>query len=656
NVGCSTGEEAYSIAMQIQDYLDNNKMRLDVKIFATDIDQDAIAYAGAGTYPASIAADVDVRYLSKYFDKTSEGYKVKKNIRQMVIFAVHNIISDPPFTKIDMLVCRNLLIYLQPVLQRRIFQSFHFILRENGVLFLGNSETISAVEEAFEHIDVKQRIYKHKINGEIPAPVIPRPSATDYAYSAARVAYENKPHSESTRRNGAVEKYYQRLINKLVGTLLVVNENRELVQSFGDSKKFINLPSGNVSLDILAMLPREISLGVASAIQRVRKEKTQVVYNNIRIDEKSIEARVNVIVDMISGANNSPLFMVSLEEAAETENQENVVFSDAQEYLTNERINDLEREVQFTRENLQATIEELQTTNEELQATNEELLAANEELQSTNEELQSVNEELNTVNAEYQNKVLELTELNTDMDNLMTSMDIPTIFLDKNLCIRKFSHAMTAEINLLSQDIGRPLTDLNLPMFGNTTRDAHRVIKSCQPLEKSIRHKNGWFVQRILPFINNKKKVDGVVLALVRITAQKNAELALEVQHNLLLSVLESSPSATILVDKECRINFANLYSEEIFGIERSRLQRMRINSKRFKFTDLDGQTIPPKENPFSLVIESQKPMEKFVFCLHRDDGSQFVLKLGANPMFNKKKEFDGAVFRLDKVAYQSRP
>ncbi|SLM32464.1 MCP methyltransferase/methylesterase, CheR/CheB with PAS/PAC sensor [Desulfamplus magnetovallimortis] len=657
DVGSSTGEEVYSVAILIQSYLDTNNLDVDVKIFATDIDQQAIEFAGLGTYPDSIAADVEVEYLSRYFDKMPGGYRVKKSIRQMVIFAVHNIINDPPFTRIDLIVCRNLLIYFQPVLQKKIFHTFNYILHQNGFLLLGNSETVVAVEDTFEDINTKQRLYRHKRHGEMPVPpILPRTTLTrDVTFSSSHAAYENRPDSMVPARNASNEKYYQNLINNMVDTLIVVNETRELVQSFGNTKKFLSIPMGNVSLDILSMLPRELSLAVSSAMQKVRKDKERVVYSNIKINDEDGDVRVNLIVNGISRSDdgkNTFMFMISIDEIIEPCLPTPTATSEIQNSLADERINDLEREVLFTRENLQATIEELQTTNEELQATNEELLAANEELQSTNEELQSVNEELNTVNAEYQNKVLELTELNTDMDHLMSSSDISTIFLDKKLCIRKFTTAVTHELNLLDQDIGRPFTDLNVSMFRNLKKEAAQVIKNGVATEKVIRHGDEWYLQRILPFIHEKDTIEGVVLTLVKITDQKNAEIALDKQHKFMISVIEASPSPTILVNREGKIILVNQCAEKILGMERKRLLRMKINSSKFRFTDLDDKPLFSEEEPMTKILSTGTPLEKYIVHLTREDNTRIVLNINANPVFNAKKNVDGAVFRIDPVAY----
>ena len=652
NIGCSTGEEAYSLAMLIQDYIDENDVDVDVKIFSTDIDQQAIEFAGPGTYPESIAADVPVKFLSKYFDKIQEGYRVKKRIRQMVIFAMHNIINDPPFTKLDLVVCRNLLIYLQTVLQKKVFNTINYILQKDGFLFLGNSETLIAVEDAFDDVDSKNRLYQHRQTGDIPisAP-FSRAVTPEYTYSAARASYENNPDLGGTNRFARQERYYQGLIGKVVDTLLVVNETRELIQSFGDTERFLKIPKGNTSLDILVMLPKQLAVAVSTAIQRVRKDKKPVHQKNIKLRTGGRGICVNFHVELFPQADprNGQLFIINIVERKMENEMDAQAIVDVKDYLAEERIEDLEREIQFTRENLQATIEELQ-------ATNEELLASNEELQSTNEELQSVNEELNTVNAEYQNKVLELTELNMDMDNLLTSSDIPTIFLDKKLRIRKFTRAMTGEVNLMEQDVGRAVTDLSLPMFTSLKRDALRVIKDGKPLVRTVRHKDEWFLQRILPFVSDKNQVEGVVLTLVRITDQKNAERAWEMQHNVLLSILQTSPAAIVMVDARGRINFVNDHAEKVLGIDHSRLLRMKINSKKFGITDLNNKPIPAQDQPLAQVLASEKKLEKYILCIRHSDGTKVVLNLNANPTFNPKKQVNGAVFQIEPVAYDRNP
>jgi two-component system CheB/CheR fusion protein len=653
--GCSTGEEAYSIAMVLRNYIEYQDRNIEVKVFATDIDKEAIEFAGIGLYPDSIAADVEVEFLSRYFEKKSGGYQVKRSVREMVVFALQNLIKDPPFTKIDLISCRNLLIYFQPMLQKKVLSIFNYALLPDGYLFLGTSETTGEMADSFNVVDSKHRIYKHRGQGALPLKdnlAIPRSQEFDISAAQKAFAFRKEP----PRRFEKQENYYHALINKIVPTLLIVNEERELVQSFGNSKRYLDIPLGNITLDILMMLPRELSLAVSSAIHRARKEKKAITYDNIRIKNENGTRVVNVKAELISEPKEyAPLFMILLEDAPEHQpsEKERPGEKTAMDTFMDERINDLEQEIQFTRENLQATIEELQTSNEELQATNEELLAANEELQSTNEELQSVNEELNTVNAEYQAKVIELTLLNNDMNNLMRSTDIGTVFLDKNLCIRKFTPAINREINLLEQDIGRPLSDLSIPIFGDQLlKDAKEVIATLNYKERLIYNSSEWFLLRILPFMNEQDMVDGAVITLINITDQKNAENALEIQYDLLKQVLETSPSAQIMVNKKGEIKFANTYAEELLGFQRNRLLKMRLDSPEFSLTDLEGS--PDGTGPLEAILKTGKQVDKYIMCLHKPDNQQIVLSLSGNPTFNEKKEVDGAVFKFDKVAHQT--
>ncbi|MGD8251493.1 MAG: chemotaxis protein CheB, partial [Desulfobacterales bacterium] len=550
--GCSTGEEAYSIAILLQDMMEASGSEAEIKVFATDIDRDAIELASVGLYPESIAADVDVKYLSRYFNKREGGYQVKRSIREMVVFAVQNVIYDPPFTKIDLISCRNLLIYLQPILQKKVLSVFNYALKPRGILFLGSSESTGELSDFFEPIDIKNRVYKHRGQGAIPlkepltmqnrhSPILTSPQ-TFYS------RYETLP---GGRHRELKEHYYHSLINRIVSAMMVVNEERELVQAFGDPRRYLDIPIGNVTYDILAMLPRELSLAVSSALSRARKEEKEIVYDNIRATIGSRRTMLKVKVDRLPGLKTQrELFMILLEEQSRQDGAAADQTSTTSSRLAEERIHALEQELQFTRENLQATIEELQTSNEELQATNEELLAANEELQSSNEELQSVNEELNTVNAEYQAKVVELTELNDDMNNLMLSTDIGTLFLDRDFRIRKFTPGLAREINLLEQDIGRSVTDLSLPFMEEALREAQGVLDSGAVYEHIAQNGDEWFLTRVLPFRNDDDEIDGVVITLVNITSQKQSEAAFENQYNLFKKILELSPAAQILVDK----------------------------------------------------------------------------------------------------------
>lgn len=659
--GCCTGEEPYSIAMLFLDYMERNNVSCEVKVFATDLDRSAIEFAGIGLYPDSIVADIEPEFINKYFEKKATGYQVRRSIREMVVFALQNLIKDPPFTKVDLISCRNLLIYLQPVMQQKVLSLFNYALTPDGYLFLGSSETLGDMIDAFEHLDLKNRIYRHRGVGTLPLKDVLLPSVGREMLSFANQHQMGQHHMMiSQSKYNVREKYFHEIIRRIAPTTLVINEQRELVQAFGNTRAYLQIPEGNVNLDILAMLPRELSLALSSAIHKVRKDRQPVNYSSIRIKDGNVSRMIAAKVDYVqTDERQAPFFLIVIQEetAKEATELNQVLASGDANPILEQRINDLEQEVQFTLENLQATIEELQTSNEELQATNEELLAANEELQSTNEELQSVNEELNTVNAEYQSKNIELTELNNDIRNLMESTDIGTIFLDRQLCIRKFTPAVTRVINLLEQDIGRPFSDLAIPFAEDLLPQITAIRQDTRLVEKVAGHGSQYFLLRFLPFINDREEFDGVVITLINITEQKNAESALQSQYDLLRRIMENSPSVIVRVDLAGKISFVNRQAEEAFGYKTSSLLRMSLDSPELKFSDLDGGPVAGKDGLLAMLVKTRQPVNNYIIRMERKirkKVNELVFKVTANPTFNERKEIDGAVLQFDTVAHQT--
>ena len=654
--GCSTGEEAYSIAMFLQDYMDTQRKYSEVKVFATDIDRAAIEFAGLGLYAESIVADVDAEFLNRYFEKKANGYQVRRSIRELVVFAIQNLVKDPPFTKVDLISCRNLLIYLQPTLQKKVLATFNYAMIPGGYLFLGSSETIGEMSTAFDPLDPKNRIYRHPNKGTVPIRedhLIPLAIGKDLT-AAYRMYTQPRDNKEDARRFETQENYYHALIRILAPAVLIVNEERELVQSFGNTAKYLKVPEGTMTLDVLLMLPREISLAASSGIHKVRKYGESVVYNDIRMKDRETAEPVCLTVHPVPESKaRSRMFVLVIADAKTAYISKGTEAPPHTDDFLEQRIADLEQEVQFTRENLQATIEELQTANEELQATNEELLAANEELQSTNEELQSVNEELNTVNSEYQAKNIELTNLNNDMKNLMESTDIGTIFLDKNFSIRKYTPAMTRAVNLLPQDIGRPLSDLSIPILGNIMKDIKQVEKTSEHLERRISSGSETFLLRVLPFTNDKEVFDGIVITLVDISAQALAEKELQLKNKVLEDILEKSPSAQMMVSDNGHILFVNGQAEKLMGYSREFLMNMNPDSQEIRFANLDGEPLTLASGPLARIRESGKEVDKYILCLHHPDGQEVVFSLSGNPVFNTQKMVNGAIFKLEKLAHR---
>ncbi len=524
--GCATGEEAYSIAILFADCIEKSERKCEVKVFATDIEKQAMEYAARGIYPESVAADLPEPQMRRFFTKEGGSLKVSPAIRQMVVFASHNLISDPPFNKMDMVSCRNLLIYLKPALQQRVLNVFSFALYPGGHLFLGSSETIGDMTDSFDTLSVKYKLFRHRGNvkpvlseGINTVPMHERLTQRGTELKFTEVT------AKSTGMDGSIEEITRKIINEKVPACLVIETSGILVHSFGTPSRFLQTPTGKATLNVLDMMPREIALLISSAINKVVKTLEPMNYNDIKLkmDEESLNVNFS-IEPYLRKDDNKTLILVFIEESHKVVPGES---SDAEELDFDEkisqRINELELELQLTKENLQATIEELETSNEELQATNEELLASNEELQSTNEELQSVNEELYTVNAEYQDKINELAELNNDMQNLLSSTNIGKIFLDTELRIRRFTPPITAEIELLPHDEGRRISDFSHPFLQAIASSANKVMAEEKQVDQVFKTKDDHvFLLRQVPYKTNDGQPDGTVSALIDITTIKD--------------------------------------------------------------------------------------------------------------------------------------
>lgn len=541
-VGCSTGEEAYTLAILCRECLEDHDKSLDIKIFATDADRDAIVQAGSGVYPESIAADLSPRLLNKYFFRRDDNFQVVRNIREMVVFAQHNLIKDPPFTSIDMISCRNLLIYLQPVLQNKVMELFNFSLRPAGLLMLGSSETTGEMGDYFHPLEHKHKIYKSLGKQK---PIQGRPHAI--APPNRQPGTARGPWATGQRHPGIF--YEDRMLDRLLELLaeeyvpltVVVNEQMEILHTVGRTEGYIHVPPGRMNNDLSKMISKDLSLPLSTSIQKVFNTRQPVHYSNIRVRRSDVEVTVNIkVAPLPEKFGRPPLAVVFLEEVdrknAAEQNHEPAAYDIGRE--AEQRIGDLEQQLQFTRENLQATIEELETSNEELQATNEELLASNEELQSTNEELQSVNEELHTVNAEHQRKIIELTELNNDLENMHAGTRIGMLFLDENLDLRRFTPHITRIYNLLESDIGRPFEHLTHQLADVPVVDLVRKVQQTgNTIEKEVLSEKGtWYLMRILPYRVAPQTYSGVVLSFIDIHLLKTAQAALEAtrqEHNL---------------------------------------------------------------------------------------------------------------------------
>ncbi|MCB0167826.1 MAG: PAS domain-containing protein [Anaerolineae bacterium] len=512
--GCASGEEVYSLAIIIHEYIEQTGQFVDVKIFATDLDKESLDRASAGIYPDDISFEVTRDRLHKYFIKKGNAYEILPRLRASVVFAHQNLIKDPPLSKMDLISCRNLLIYFQPNLQQKALQTFKFSLKPGGCLFLGTSESLGKFSDEFQSLDNKWKVYLYQGGpGRLPKSV----GLEKETQPPVRIqGYRQLPSPDDWRSSDPV---LRSLVEHVMPPCIVVNESRVMVHAFGNIGQYLTVPSGyRVNLDILKMVQEELKLPLSTGLARVNQEQQELVYQNVVFQDGNNVRQIKLLIRPFWEQNyGQQLFLIIFE----TEQLSEETVRHIEEFDVNQTVKQhmmaLERELQYNKESLQATIEELETANEELQATNEELMASNEELQSTNEELQSVNEELHTVNAEYQMKIRELIRLNNDMDNLLTNTNIGTVFLDNELNVRRFTPGIQDNINLLKQDVGRPLHHLSHKLKDlDLSELARRVLSTQTGIEQQVTNQRGQsYLLRVMPYRTHTDQIDGVVLVLI---------------------------------------------------------------------------------------------------------------------------------------------
>lgn len=513
--GCSTGEEAYSIAILLQEYmrmLDENIQLPDVKIFATDIDPEAIEFASAGIYSDSSMSDIDPHIVSRYFTKEDNLYKVKRNIRETIIFAKHNIINDPPFTKIDFISCRNLLIYLQPVLQKKILSLFRFSLNSQGYMFLGSSETAGVMSNSFLTVNEKWRIYRGRERDQsFFSEGIEAISSLDI-----RKPKHPYPKLKKNAEDHLIAKVQKHVLENHAPSSIVVDGNYQILYTFGNIKPYLNFQFGKATLNILNLVSQELAVSLSSCLKQCSREQETVVQEHVFLPDDKSQKVVNITVEPLR-SEEANLFIIIIEENKHFSKKDSSDLILQVDEQARERILFLEQELVRYRENLQAVVEEQEATNEELQSMNEELVASNEELQSTNEELQSVNEELYTVNTEYQVKIEELLELNNDMNNLLANHSIGTIFLDTDLCIRKYTPAITEFINIIESDVGRKFSDLSHNLEENIVIDIMQsVLIKEEEIHMDVLNVTGREINlSIRPYLTEINTIKGLVITFV---------------------------------------------------------------------------------------------------------------------------------------------
>lgn len=537
--GCSTGEEAYSLAIVFKEALEIAKKPkiLSLQIFATDLDKEAIEQARKGFFSHNIVADVSPERINRFFTIDTNGYRVNSSIREMVVFAPQNVIKDPPFTKIDILTCRNMLIYMEPVLQKKLMNLFNYSLNPGGIMLLGTAETIGTQNEGFSELDSKFKIYRRSRN-------VANSILVDFPSSF----FHNKTSSIEKKVQPEVMENIQSIADQIIlqqysPASVLVTSSGDVIYITGRTGKYLEPVAGKANWNIYAMAREGLRHELAGAFRKAMQNFEPVILNNIKVGTNGGTQIINVTVQRIEKPDSvkGMIMIIFTDVPASSYVDPDISPKRKQNYTSREKKLELELQrsyeaLQSTREEMQTSQEELKSTNEELQSTNEELQSTNEELTTSKEEMQSLNEELQTVNAELQSKVSELVSASDDMKNLLNSTEIATLFLDKELNIRRFTDYVTHIIKLRSTDIGRPFTDLVTDLqYPEIDTHARLVLKTLVPIETAIRtNDDRWFSVRIMPYRTIDDRIDGLVITFADITIAKKLEAELTDVNNVL--------------------------------------------------------------------------------------------------------------------------
>ncbi|CRI64383.1 MCP methyltransferase/methylesterase, CheR/CheB with PAS/PAC sensor [Thiocapsa sp. KS1] len=573
--GCSTGEEAYSIAILLREHLETLKQAYKVQVFATDIDPRAIDQARTGLYPSSISADVSAARLARFFSEDPQGgYRVQKVVRDLLVFSEQDLVQDPPFSRMDLISCRNLLIYLNGDLQARLIALFHYALSPNGVLFLGTSETVGEVPALFAPLNRKWKLYsrlERPRGAFVPTSVMrePPPASTgDRQPLQPAAAGRNKGKLDLRALTE------QALLRHGDPVGILVNGRGEILHIYGRTGQYLEPAPGDAAMNVFAMAREGLRRDLTTALHRAVTHREAVRRTGLRVKTNGDFSRIDLTVrpeqTQLDGILLTDFYLIVLETATSEPTAPGTTAPDTADANPepNARIAELELELRAKEEYLQSTREEMETSNEELKSTNEEMQSVNEEIQSTNEELetskeelQSVNEELATVNAELQTKVADLSRANNDMNNLLAGTGVATLFVDHQLCITRFTPTATRLIKLIAADIGRPVGDIvsNLVDYTDLTDDVQAVLSDLLPREHEVQTRQGaWFLMRIGPYRTLENVIEGAVITFVDVSERKRGEDAVRAARAFAEAIVDAVREPLVVLDADLRVVSAN--------------------------------------------------------------------------------------------------
>jgi two-component system CheB/CheR fusion protein len=592
--GCSTGEEVYSLVIVLRECLEKTPGQISLQLFGTDIDKYAIEKAREGLFPASIATEVSAERLKRFFIEEGDFFRIRKEIRDCVVFSVQDVLIDPPFSRLNLLCCRNLMIYLVAEAQKKLLPLFHYTLAPGGILMLGSSETIGGFTALFDTLDKKWKIFRRR---EVPENVrqlvdFPRGSAT------TEPAYGTAPGVPAAQKFSLAQLTQKTILDQFAPTALLIDAKGQILHVQGRSGKYLEAPSGPPSLNILDLAREGLRIELSSALRVAKSSKKNVTRKRVAVKTNGDIQMIDLhVCPQDSPEELAGRFLVVFEDidvAPVAPGSEQVDSDELQPESS--RIAELEKELRISQDSHQITIEELESSNEELKSTNEELQSSNEELQSTNEELesskeelQSLNEELQTVNAELQNKLEDLSAAHDDMHNLLNSTEIATIFVDNDMRVRRFTSEATAIVNLIQTDIGRPLKHVatNLSYKG-MINDLLEVLEKLTPRKVEVKTTKGkWYHMHIIPYRSTNNRIDGAILTFTNIDDQKKAQKMIEENTwQLVRAIFDMSPMPMMVLDKDAKMVIANTAFSEIMKISQEEIKGKDIVNLQGSITD----------------------------------------------------------------------
>ena len=615
--GCASGEEAYSIAILLKEWMEENQREFKAQIFGTDLDEESIATARAGIYPLSISHEVPTQRLRRFFTKIESGYQIKKVIREMVVFATQNILKDPPFTRLDLLSCRNLLIYLGPELQNQLIPAFHYALNPGGVLFLSPSEGIGNHTELFTAINRKWKFYR-AINSISTRAMMPKV----LSWTKGIPGKTQEEAGIKSKETNLVEFTRRVLIQCFAPASVLTDLKGNILFVHGETGKFLRPAPGQASLNVVEMAREGLELELRTAI-RAANEGNLALNRELQVKTNGGYTAVNLSVRLLNNVDTKQNFLlVSFQEMNNPVTSE----SDHKQTLKNTdlgRIQELERDLAYLKENYQVTLEEQQTSNEELKSANEELQSTNEELQSMNEELetskeelQSVNGELVTVNSELQGKIEQLVDMQNDMKNLLDNTHIGTLFLDHRLIIRRYTLEATNLYRLAPLDTGRPLSDIKSNLLNDELLvQAQKVLETLIPFEQEVQTHNGsWYLARIQPYRTLDNMIEGVVMTFTDISRLHKAETAVRLARELAECVVDSIDQPLLIIDRDLIVISANHTFYQFFKLTNADTIDRKIydlNNGQWDIAPLREllEVILPRDQTFEGWVEYDFPL-----------------------------------------------